>query len=130
MTTKRDNLHSGNNQQYDDIEYAIYCDGLEKQYKQAKEDSLFEVLKILDLDEEHSDNDLIQAVNYFKKNDGCIGKDAPVNFLTEREKRILNKDGKFRSGLYCMLLSIRFSEAIQNKSVFLQHSLKFAFDKP
>ncbi|HHI9459783.1 TPA: hypothetical protein ACP9C9_002413, partial [Legionella anisa] len=43
---------------------------------------------------------LIQAVNYFKKNDGCIGKDAPVNFLTEREKRILNKEGKFRSGLY------------------------------
>jgi len=50
--------------------------------------------------------------------------------LTEREKIIVNKDGRFRQGLYCMLLSSRFSEAIQNKSVFLQHSLKFAFDKP
>ena len=33
MATK----HSGNSQNYDEIEYAIYCDGLEKQYNQAKD---------------------------------------------------------------------------------------------
>lgn len=125
MTTKQNN-----DQQYDNIEYAFYCDSLEKQYEQAKKDGLFDVLKIFELVEEHSDNNLVQAINYFKKKNGLIEKDAPINFLTEREKIIVNKDGGFRPGLYCMLLSLRFSEAIQNKSVFLQHSLKFAFDKP
>jgi hypothetical protein len=125
MTTKQNN-----NEQYNDIEYAFFCDSLEKQYEQAKKDSLFEVLKILELDEKNSDNNLVQAINYFKKKNGLIEKDAPTNFLTEREKIIVNKDGYFRQGLYCMLLSSRFSEAIQNKSVFLKHSLKFSFDKP
>jgi len=38
MTTKQNN-----DQQYDDIEYAFFCDSLEKQYEQAKKDGLFEV---------------------------------------------------------------------------------------
>ncbi|MBA2655444.1 MAG: hypothetical protein H0U70_00470 [Tatlockia sp.] len=124
MTTKN------NDQQYDDIEYAFFCDSLEEQYEQAKKEGLFEVLKILEIDEEHSDNNLVQAINYFKKKNGLIENDAPINFLTEREKLIVNKEGRFRQGLYCMLLSSKFSEAIENKTVFLQHSLKFAFDKP
>ncbi|MBA2711615.1 MAG: hypothetical protein H0U57_13630 [Tatlockia sp.] len=122
MTTKQ------NNGQYNDIEYAFFCDSLEEQYEQAKE-GVFEVLKILELDEEHSDNHLVQAINYFKEKNGLIEKDAPIKFLTEREKILVNKDGRFRPGLYCMLLSSSFSEAIQNKSVFLQHSFKFAYDK-
>ncbi len=125
----KNNVHIDSNQSYDDNEYAIYCDGLEKQHKQAKENSLFEILKILDLDEKHSDTALIQAVHYFKKNDGIIEKEAPIDFLTEREKTMVKKDNKFRPELYCMLLLSKFSEAIQNKSVFLQHSLKFAHDK-
>ena len=132
MTTKQNNFYSSDTQQQDedDIEYFRFCDSLEKQYKQAKEDGLFEILKILELDEKNSNSDLVQAVNYFKKKNGIIEKDAPVDFLTEREKRMVNKDGGFRSALYCMLLSSSFSAAIQNKSVFLQHSLKFAFDNP
>lgn len=129
MAKRQNNTHIGSNQPYDDDEYAIYCDGLEKQHKQAKENSLFEILKILDLDEKHSDTALIQAVHYFKKNDGIIEKEAPIDFLTEREKTMVKKDNKFRPELYCMLLLSKFSEAIQNKSVFLQHSLKFAHDK-
>ncbi len=124
MTTKQNN-----DQQYDDIEYAFFCNSLEKQYDQVKKDGLFDALKVFELDVEHSDADLVQAINYFKKKDGLIEKDAPANFLTEREKMLVNKDGGFRQGLYCMLLSSKFSEAIQNKSVFLQHSFKYAFDK-
>lgn len=128
MVTKQNNRYSGSNQQYDKIEYALFCDSLEKQYKQAKEDGLFEVLKVLELDKEHSDNKLVQAIDYFNAKNGIIEKDAPIDFLTEREKRIVNQDGKFRPDLYCMLLSTKFSEAIQNKSAFLQHSLTYSFD--
>jgi hypothetical protein len=124
MTTKLNNI-----QQYDDVEYAFFYDSLEEQYEKAKKDGVFDLLKMFELDEEHSDNNLVQAINYFKKTNGLIEKDAPINFLTEREKISVNKEGVFRQGLYCMLLSSKFSEAIQNKSVFLQHSLKFAFDK-
>lgn len=124
MTTKQNN-----DQQYDDIEYAFFCASLENQYEQVKKDGLFDVLKVFDLDEEHSDADIVQAINYFKEKNGLIEKDAPVNFLTDREKLLINKDGGFRQSLYCMLLSSKFSEAIQNRSVFLQHSFKYAFNK-
>ena len=129
MTTKQNNFYSEDDQQYDDVEYAFFCDSLEDQYEQAKKDGVFDILKVFKLDEEHSDNNLVQAINYFKKKNGLIEKDAPINFLTGHEQKIVNKDGKFRQDLYCMLLSSRLAEAIQNKTVFLQHSFKYAFDK-
>lgn len=128
MTKKQSNQYSDNNQPYDEIEYAHFCNALEEQYKQAKEVGVFEVLRVLELDKEHSDRNLVQAVDYFNEKDGVVEKDAPIDFLTEREKRIVNRDGKFRPDLYCMLLSTKFSEAIQNKSAFIQHSLTYAFD--
>ena len=91
MVIKQNNQYSDRNQQYDEIEYALYCDSLEKQYKQAKEDGLFEILKVLELDKEHSDSKLVQAINYFNAKNGIIEKDAPIDFLTERENRIVNR---------------------------------------
>lgn len=114
--------------QNDEIKYALFCDSLEKQYEQAKKDGLFEVLKVLELDKENSDSKLVKAIDYFNEKNGIVEKDAPIDFLAEPEKRIVNRDGKFRQNLYCMLLSTKFSEAIQNKSAFIKHSLRFAFD--
>jgi len=128
MKTKQNNLCSDSTQQYDEIKYTHFCDALEKQYKNAKKEGLFEVLKVLELDKEHSDSKLVKAVDYFNEKGGIVEKDAPTDFLTEIEKRIVNRDGKFRPNLYCMLLSSKFSEAIQNKSAFIQHSYKYAFN--
>jgi len=128
MTTKQDNQHSDNDQPYNEIEYAFYCDALEEQYKQAKEVGLFEVLRVLELDKEHSDRNLVQAIDYFNEKDSVVEKDAPMDFLTEREKSIVNQDGKFRPELYCMLLSTKFAEALEKKSAFIQHSFKYSFD--
>ena len=129
MKSKQNNFNSDTDQEYDDRKYSLYCDGLENQYEQAKIDCVFEILKVLELDEKHSDHALVEAVNYFKKKDGHIEKDAPISFLTERERIIVNKDGVFRPGLYCMLLSSSFSAALQNKSAFIKHTLNFSFDK-
>jgi hypothetical protein len=128
MTTKQSNQYGDNNQAYDEIEYALFCNALEKQYKQAKEEGMFEVLRVLELDKKHSDKNLVQAIDYFNKKCGVVKKDAPMGFLTEREKIIVNQDGEFRPELYCMLLSTKFSEAIKNKSAFIQHSLEYGFD--
>jgi hypothetical protein len=83
---------------------------------------------VLELDKEHSDRNLVQAIDYFNEKDGVVEKDAPMDFLTEREKSIVNQNGKFRPELYCMLLSKKFSEAIENKSAFIQNSFKYSFD--
>lgn len=85
MTKKQPN-NSDNNQLYDDVEYDFYCDALEEQYKQAKEQGMFEILRVLELDKNHSDSNLVKAIDYFNERNGVIEKDAPMNFLTEREK--------------------------------------------
>ncbi len=74
MTTKQSSQCSDNNQSCDDIEYALYCDGLELQYKQAKEEGVFEVLRVLELDKEHSDRTLVQAIDYFNEKEGIAEK--------------------------------------------------------
>lgn len=83
---------------------------------------------MLKLDKEHSDRDLVEAIDYFNGKDGVVENDAPMDFLTEREKSIVNQDRKFRPELYCMLLSKKFSDAIENKSAFIKHSFKYSFD--
>lgn len=129
MTTKQQSHRNGEHHpDYDDIEYALYCDGFEEQYKQVKEQGLFEVLKVLELDKEHSDRQLVKAIDYFNEKDGMVEKDAPMDFLTDREKRMVHRDGAFRAGLYCMLLSKKFADAIENKSAFIQHSYQYGFD--
>ena len=124
MTVKENN----NVQNYNEIEYEIFCNGLEKQYNESKDEGMFEVLKVLELDKTHSDCNLVQAVDYFKEKDGIVEQDAPIDFLTKCEKRIVNKGEKFRSELYCMLLSKKFAEAIEKKLIFLQDSFKYSFD--
>ncbi len=125
---KQNNQHSNDNHQKNETEYAIFCDALEKEYKQAKEQGLFEVLKILELDREHSDSTLLQAVDYFKKKDGIIEKDAPLDFLSQRDKKMVNRNGEFHAGLYCMLLSKNFADAIDEKSIFIKDSYSYSFD--
>lgn len=127
MTTKKPRQGNDKKNPCDDIDYAHFCDGLEKQYQQAKEDGLFEVLRVLKLDKDHSDIHLAQAIDYFNEKGGAVEKDAPMDFLTECDKRMVSRDGAFRPALYCMLLSTHFAEAIEKRSVFLKHSFKYSF---
>lgn len=126
MTRKQTRQSDARDKPCDDVDYALFCDGLEKQYEQAKEDGLFEVLRILELDKDHSDIHLVQAIDYFNEKGGEVEQDAPMEFLTERDKRLVNREA-FRPALYCMLLSTNFAAAIEKKSVFLKHSFKFSF---
>lgn len=119
---------NNNVQNYNEIEYEIFCNGLENQYKESKDVGMFEVLKVLELDKAHSDWSLVQAIDYFKDRDGIVEQDAPMGFLTEYEKHIVKKYEKFRSELYCMLLSKKLAEAIENRSIFFQDSFKYSFD--
>lgn len=120
MTTKQSHQDS------EEIDYSLFCNALEKQYKQAKKEGVFEVLRVLELDKEHSDGNIVQAIGYFNEKEGVVESDAPMAFLTEQEKSIVNQNGKFRPALYCMLLVKKFSEAIENKSAYLKNSFKYS----
>lgn len=121
-------MDTSGKQQYGDVEYAAYCNSLEEQYKQAKENGVFEILKVLELDKEHSDSNLVRAIDYYNEKSGVVEKDAPIEFLTDIEKKIVDRDGEFRPDLYCMLLSVKFAEAIESKTAFIKHSYKYAVD--
>ncbi len=123
MTTKQSNQH------YTEIEYTLFCQSFEEQYNQAKEDGLFEILRVLELDKKHSDKNLVQVIDYFNERNGVIKQDAPMDFLTERERKMVNQDGRFRPELYCMFLSKKFSDAIEDKTAFIKNSFKYSFDK-
>lgn len=125
---KKSNTHGDNIEKYTDVEFELYCESLEKQYQEATEQGIFKILEILDLDEEHSDKHIVAAVAYFKKHNGTIKEDAPIDFLSERERKMVCQEGKFRPGLYCMLLSQKFADGMTNKSLFIKHSFKYAFN--
>lgn len=120
--------NSRSNETIKQTEHELFCDCLEQQYDQAKEDGVFDILKILELDRQHSEINIVEAVDYFNEKDGVVEQDAPMGFLTEQEKNSINRDGTFRSHLYCMFLSQAFAKAIENKTIFIKHSNKYGFE--
>ncbi len=112
---------------YDGFEPEPFYDHLETQYKQAEEDGLFKILRVVELDKEHSDERLVAAVNYYNQNEGNIKENAPVGIFNKYEKRMINKDGNFRPALWAMMLSMKFSEAIQEKKAHIKYSNKYSF---
>ena len=112
---------------YDGFEPEPYYDHIEAQYEQAKEDGLFEILRLAKLDDEHSDKNLVEAVNYYNQNEGDIKENAPLGIFNKYEHRMINKDDNFRPALWAMMLSMKFSEAIQEKKAYIKHSNKYSF---
>lgn len=122
------NENSALSEYKEQIEHELFCDSFEQQYTQAKEEGVFDILKILELDRQHSDINIVEAVDYFNKKDGVVGQCAPMEFLTKQEKSSVSRNGEFRPALYCMLLSQAFSAAIENKTIFMKHSHKYSFE--
>ncbi len=112
---------------YDGFQPEPFYDHLETQYEKAKEDGLLEILKVLELDLEHSDKNLVEAVNYYNQNGGNVKLNAPLGIFNKYEQRMINKDGNFRPYLWAMLLFMKFSEAIQEKEAYIKHSNKYSF---
>lgn len=85
-------------------------------------------MKLLKLDADHSDQNIVEAVQYFLDKDGLPDEDAPIRCLTDGEIAAINRDGNFRPKLYSMVLAGKVAEGIANKTLFLQHSYKYAWD--
>jgi len=84
------------------------------------------ILKGLEFDESESDNNIIAAIKYFKKKDGNLGYDAPLNFLDEGQlKVVFDEKGKLRVSLYKFLLFQQIAESIKSGVLNLKHSYKY-----
>ena len=82
------------------------------------------VLKAIEFDEEASNKNIIEAINYFKNNPTLTNK-APKEFLDEEEQKAIFNDDKFRVSLYKILLFFHVSDAIKNGTLNLKYSYRF-----
>lgn len=84
------------------------------------------ILKILVFNEDNSDKNLMEAINYYKLKDGKLDHHSPTAFFTPEEKEALSSpDGKFNISLYKILLFMHVSDAIKSGELNLKHSYRY-----
>ncbi len=106
----------------------IYYNHLESQFDSTDGTNAILIMKLLKLDDEHGDQNIIEAVRYLVDKDCRPEGDAPTNFLTDNEVSAINRDGKFRPKLYSMLLASKVADGISNKTLFFPDSYKYAWE--
>ena len=89
-----------------------------------------EIVKNLKFDQKTSNKQLLQAIKYYRKKDGNLTKDVPIDFLEAEEQKILfNSDGKLRISLYKVLLFSKIADGIRSGALNLKYSYKYrSFD--
>ena len=104
---------------------ANYYDTLESKSR-SLQNKVSEIIKHFIFDEETSRMDLLEAANYFKKKDGSIDSNAPLEIFDSKELKILfDKKKKVRVSLYKILLFIKLSHGIRSGSLNLIHSYDY-----
>ena len=90
-----------------------------------------EIVKVINFNQEISDNKLITAIKHYRKNSSTLNKNAPQDFLEEKEQKLLfNDDGKFRGSLYKVLLFQAITHGIKAGTLNLSCSYKYkAFEE-
>lgn len=84
------------------------------------------IVKSVDFNFDTSDQDIMNAIQYFKKNDGDIDQDAPTEFLDNNQKRIIcNSENKIRTSLYKILLFLSMASCIKAGSLNLKYSYRY-----
>ena len=83
------------------------------------------ILKALTFLGEPSARELQTAIDHFKSKDGVIDKAAPVDFLSQDERKAVTGGTKFRVSLYKALLFVHVQGAIKSGTLNLKHSYKY-----
>jgi TnpA family transposase len=83
------------------------------------------ILKVLSFQCEASAKPIADAIEYFRKNNGAIRNNAPINFLEDAEQKAVAGNGIFRPSLYKALLCMHVAGAIKSGQINLEHSYKY-----
>jgi len=88
-----------------------------------------DIIKHLEFDQNTSNQQLIEAICYYKNKDGNL-TNPPLGFLgSEKETRIFDEQGKFRVSLYKALLFEHAVSGIKSGALNLRYSYKYrSFD--
>lgn len=84
-------------------------------------------IKNIDFNEYTSEEKLILAINYFKKTDGKLGNNAPLDFIKKDAEKntIIDDNGKLKISLYKILLFRDIAHAIKAGTLNLKHSYRY-----
>ncbi len=90
---------------------------------------LSSIVKEVEFDENASNTNLIKAIEYFKRVDGNIKRDAPKEFLTKEEQEIVFGE-KFKVSLYKALFFFAVSDGVKSGALNLKYSYRYQnFDR-
>ena len=85
-----------------------------------------EIVKSIELDTNRSSKALIEAIIFFKKKEGNVDKNAPIDFLQDNEQNLIFDDKeKFRISLYKSLLFIKIADELKAGTLNLKYSYKY-----
>lgn len=84
------------------------------------------IVQILEFNLSTSNNDIMNAIRYYKEGKGKITDYAPIEFVTEKDQKwLFNKLGEIDKGLYKVILFKEISKHIKAGSLNLKYSDKF-----
>ena len=85
-----------------------------------------EIVKNIDFDTDTSSEALMEAIVYFKKKEGNVDKNAPIDFLLDNEQDVIFDDkGKFRISLYKSLLFAKTADELKAGTLNLRYSYRY-----
>jgi len=83
------------------------------------------IIKVLVFQGEVGACELLEAIVYFKENDGAMSKNAPLGFLEPQERAAVTQNGGFRPSLYKVFFFMHVAGAIKSGQLNLEHSYKY-----
>ena len=84
------------------------------------------ILKVLNFESDPGAVNIINAVQYFKRKDGIISSNPPLDFLDSEQRDAVEDDsGKIRPSLYKVFLFIHVANALKSGMLNLKDSYKY-----
>lgn len=102
-----------------------YYDTLESKSRKLQ-NKVSSIIKHFKFDENTSNIDLLEAIQYYREKDGRIDVSAPLGIFEDKELKVLfNTEKKIRVSLYKILLFIKISHGIRSGALNLHYSYDY-----
>ena len=104
---------------------ADYYDTLESKSRKLQ-NKVSAIIKHFIFDDDTSNRDILEAIQYLKRKDGRIEPDAPLDIFDDKELKVLfDETKKIRTSLYKILLYIKVSHGVRSGVLNLLYSYDY-----
>ena len=102
-----------------------YYDILETKFRKIN-NRVGQILQELTFDEATSEEFIYEAIQYYQRKKGQVGKRAPSGFLEKHERPVIEtEDGSFRAALYKVLLFFAVARSIKAGTLNARYSYRY-----